>query len=95
MPFKERMIIVQALKPVTQAIGSIDEDDTVSNSLKFIHEMYKVTNKYDILMFCNGGDRTYSGNTPEHNTCVELGIEPVYGLGEKVQSSSWLIKKSK
>ena len=90
MPFKERMIIIQALKPVKLTIGSIDEDNSVSKTLKFVHEMYKVTNKYDILLFCNGGDRTYSGNTPEHNTCVELGIEPVYGLGEKIQSSSWL-----
>ncbi len=88
MLLKERMMIVQALKPVKLTIKSIDEDDTVCKTIKFVHEMYK--KKYDKLIFCNGGDRTNVGNTPEHNQCVELGIEPVYGLGEKIQSSSWL-----
>ena len=90
MPFEERVAIVQALKFVKLAIKSIDKDDTVCKTIKYIHETYKMTNKYDILLFCNGGDRTNVGNTPEHNQCVELDIEPVYGLGEKIQSSSWL-----
>ena len=46
------------------------------------------------MMFCNGGDRTGKGETPEHITCEQIGIKPVYGLGEKIQSSSWLLKKS-
>ena len=54
--------------------------------------MYR--NKFDKIMFCNGGDRTDGTNTPEHKLCEELGIESVYGLGDKVQSSSWLIEKS-
>ena len=93
MPFRERTLIVQALKPVTLTIRSIDTDDTVCKSLKFVHDMYK--NKYDEMFFCNGGDRTYRGNTPEHDACVELGIEPVYGLGDKIQSSSWLLNGTK
>ena len=32
-------------------------------------------------------------NTPEHKLCQELGIKTVYGLGKKVQSSSWLLEK--
>ncbi len=92
MPLRERMMIVQALKPVNLTIKSIDEDHTVCASLKFVNEMYR--NKFDKIMFCNGGDRTDGTNTPEHKLCEELGIESVYGLGDKVQSSSWLIEKS-
>ena len=89
MPFQERMTIVQALKPVTLAIESIDEGDTVTKTLEWVRALYK--NKFSEMMFCNGGDRTYEGNTPEYKACLALGIEPVFGLGEKIQSSRWLI----
>ena len=92
MPLRERMMIVQALKPVDLTIKSIDEDQTVCASIKFVNEMYR--KKFDKIMFCNGGDRTDGANTPEHKLCEELGIESVYGLGDKIQSSSWLIEKS-
>ena len=88
MSLKERMYIVQALKPVKLTIKSIDTDDTVCKTIKFVHEMYK--KKYGKLIFCNGGDRTSGANTPEHDICEEIGIECVYGLGDKIQSSSWL-----
>lgn len=90
MPLKERMTIVQALKPVKLTIKSIDKDQTVCDSVKFVNEMYK--KKYDEIMFCNGGDRTSGENTPEHKICEEIGVKTVYGLGEKIQSSSWLLK---
>ena len=93
MPLKERMHIVQALKPVKLTIKSIDTDDTVCKTLKFVYKMYKASKKYDKLIFCNGGDRTSGANTPEHSTCEEIGIESVYGLGNKIQSSSWLINE--
>ena len=88
MPLKERMTIVQALKPVKLTIKSIDKDQTVCDSVKFVNEMYK--KKYDEIMFCNGGDRTSGENTPEHKICEEIGVKTVYGLGDKIQSSSWL-----
>ena len=32
-------------------------------------------------------------NIPEKDTCVDLGIKMVFGVGgEKIQSSSWLIE---
>ena len=67
---------------------SIDKDQTVCDSVKFVNEMYK--KKYDEIMFCNGGDRTSGENTPEHKICEEIGVKTVYGLGDKIQSSSWL-----
>ena len=48
-------------------------------------------------IFANGGDRKPDGDpVPEVDLCKELGIEMVYnlGVGGKVQSSSWLIKKA-
>ena len=32
---------------------------------------------------------------PERIICEELGIELIDGLGEKIQSSSWLLKNTK
>ena len=90
MPLKERMTIVQALKPVKLTIKSIDKNQTVCASVKFVNEMYK--KKYDEIMFCNGGDRTSGENTPEHKICEEIGVKTIYGLGDKIQSSSWLLK---
>ena len=90
MPLNERLKIIQSLKPVTMVVESSDEDDTVCNTLEWIRALYK--NKYKHMMFCNGGDRTNKQDTPEHIRCEQLGIKPVYGLGEKIQSSSWLTK---
>jgi D-beta-D-heptose 7-phosphate kinase/D-beta-D-heptose 1-phosphate adenosyltransferase len=91
MPEDERLTVVQTLKPVTKAIKCVDLDDTVCETLRQIHKDHK--DKYDKIMFCNGGDRVESGDTPEHDLCLSLGIDPVYGLGEKIQSSSWLLKE--
>jgi len=92
MPLDERLKIIESLKPVDMVVESADQDDTVCNTLEWIRALYK--NKYKHMMFCNGGDRTGKGETPEHITCEQIGIKPVYGLGEKIQSSSWLLKKS-
>ena len=90
MPLNERLKIIESLKPVTMVVESSDEDYTVCSTLEWIRALYK--NKYKHMMFCNGGDRTNKKDTPEHVKCQELGIESVYGLGEKIQSSSWLTK---
>tara|TARA_R100000008_G_C3586869_1_gene173163 strand:+ start:3946 stop:4476 length:531 start_codon:yes stop_codon:yes gene_type:complete len=89
MRWRERMTIIQALKPVTMAIVASDKDDTVCETLKWIHKVFK--SRYDEILFCNGGDRTVDGDKPEHKLCLSLGIKPIYGLGDKIQSSSWLI----
>ena len=90
MNLEERMTIIQALKPVELAIEAVDEDDTVCETLTWIKAAY--SRKLDKIMFCNCGDRTSDKETPEHELCLKLGIEPVYGLGDKIQSSSWLLK---
>ena len=92
MPLNERIAILQALKPVELALEAVDEDDTVCRTLEAISMNY--SQKFDKIIFCNGGDRTKEteGDTSEHKLCLKLGIEPVYGLGNKIQSSSWLLK---
>jgi D-beta-D-heptose 7-phosphate kinase/D-beta-D-heptose 1-phosphate adenosyltransferase len=84
MPFKERMEIVKALRCVDSVIGSIDEDPTVCKTL----EMLKPN------IFAKGGDR-FSYEIPEAEICKKYGIKIIHGLGEKIQSSSSLIKDSK
>ena len=91
MPFEERKIILENLGMVNLVVPSIDEDDTVCATLEKLaglREMEPVQ-----LHFCNGGDRTSNKNTPEHELCIKLGIKTIYGLGEKIQSSSWLTEK--
>ncbi len=93
MPLKERIAIMQALKGVELALESVDEDDTVCETLTWLSAAYKP--KFKQILFCNGGDRTSGENTPEHEICLKIGIEPVYGLGDKIQSSSWLLERKK
>ena len=91
MPLKERIAIMQSFKGVELALESVDEDDTVCETLTWLSAAYKP--KFEEIFFCNGGDRTSGENTPEHEICLKVGIEPVYGLGYKIQSSSCLLKK--
>jgi len=90
MSLKERIQIVRSIKYVDMVIKSVDKDQTVCESLKGLASC-KTSNEK--LLFCNGGDRTSGENTPAHALCLDLGIETVYGLGDKIQSSSWLLKK--
>mgnify|MGYP001166756189 FL=1 len=91
MPFEERIKIVQALKPITFTFKSIDKDHRVCESIKAVYNKYK--DKYDKIIFCNGGDRTCAEDTPEDKLCEEIGVQTVYGLGDKIQSSSWLTQE--
>jgi len=95
MPFQERLKIVGSIRYVDMAVKCIDKDQSVCETLKGLASCRTLIagQPYESLLFCNGGDRTSGENTPEHQVCLDLGIEPVYGLGEKIQSSSWLTNK--
>lgn len=86
---KERSIILKELKVVDDVIISIDTDRTVIKSIKYIFENY--SNKYEII-FANGGDQN-NNKIPEKKICKDLGIKLIDGLGNKIQSSSWILKK--
>jgi cytidyltransferase-like protein len=85
----ERLQIIQSLKSVGYACISVDKDKTQVESLKMIH--HKFEDVFD-LIFANGGDQT-NETIPESLVCNELGIILVDRLGDKIQSSSWLLKK--
>jgi cytidyltransferase-like protein len=84
----ERLFIVQHIKEVDQVFLSIDEDRTVCKTLEMLYTKFGTTHQ---LGFANGGDQS-NQSIPETPICKELGIELIDGLGEKIQSSSWLLK---
>ena len=85
----ERVIIISNLKAVDEVVLSIDQDRTVCDTIRHISE--KFGKEYD-LAFANGGDQS-NKTIPEVPVCEELGIALIDGLGEKIQSSSWLLGK--
>ena len=89
MDENERLMIVQAIKYVGHAFISIDQDRTQIESLKYLHKQFGSI--WD-LHFVNGGDQN-NDTIPESGICNELGITLVDGVGDKVQSSSWLLNK--
>ena len=85
----EPLFIVQHIKEVNQAFLSIDQDRTVCKTLEFLFEQFGSEFK---LAFANGGDQN-NKSIPEVPICQALGIELIDGLGDKIQSSSWLVAK--
>ncbi len=86
---EERMIIVNSIKGVDKAILSIDKDRTVC---KTIEKIAKEFSKEYELSFANGGDQN-NDTIPEKPICKKLGVTLIDGLGDKIQSSSWLLNK--
>ena len=85
----ERMIIVSNIKAVDKAILSIDTDRAVCATIKMIVEQFE--EEYD-LGFANGGDQN-NDTILEKSVCALMNVALIDGLGNKIQSSSWLLKK--
>lgn len=85
----ERMYIVSNLRIVDKAILSVDQDRTVCATIAKIHAEFGSEFQ---LAFANGGDQN-NDTIPERPVCDQLGIVLIDGLGDKIQSSSWLLKK--
>ena len=88
---QERLLIVSNIKSVDKAILSIDQDRSVCESIRKITEQFGTL--YD-LVFANGGDQN-NETIPEITVCKQLGVELIDGLGDKIQSSSWLLDNPK
>ena len=86
MPMEERIEIIRELKCVDYVVPSIDTDRTVCATIASLDPVPHY--------FCNGGDQN-NNTIPETDVCNRLGIELRDGFGEKIQSSSWLIKGGK
>ena len=55
----------------------------------------KILNEYGdryTLAFANGGDQN-NNSIPERPICEAIGVKLLDGLGDKIQSSSWFLKK--
>ena len=89
MDENERHIIVSSIKYVNKALISIDRDKTQCATLTHLADEYGVDFE---LLFANGGDQN-NESIPEVHVCKEKGIRLLEGLGDKIQSSSWLLKK--
>ena len=85
----ERMIIVSNIKAVDKAILSIDTDRTVCATIKMIAGQFG--SEFE-LGFANGGDQN-NDTIPERSVCEHMNVAIIDSLGDKIQSSSWLLKK--
>ena len=86
----ERLLIINAVKHVEKALISIDKDKTQCATLAYLADSY--IKDYE-LYFANGGDQN-NESIPEANVCKDKGIGLIDGLGDKIQSSSWLLNKT-
>ena len=86
---EERIRIIRSLSIVDMAWISIDKDSTQNATLKVMVDKFYGSVK---LAFANGGDQN-NETIPEANICKQFDIELIDGLGDKIQSSSWLLGK--
>ena len=89
MDENERLIILNAIGIVDKVLISIDRDKTQCETLGHLADKYSF--EYE-LYFANGGDQN-NDTIAEFSVCKEKGIGLIEGLGDKIQSSSWLLKK--
>ena len=87
---QQRRIILKNIKAVDDVIISIDKNKFVDKTIELIYK--EEAHKYDRILFTNGGDQT-AETIGEGKICERLGIEMVFGLGDKIQSSSWILNK--
>ena len=86
MPYEERKEVLESLECVDRVVPNIDEGITSNESLEY----------YRPNIFAKGGDRT-EDNMPEieKEICARIGCKIAYGIGgDKIQSSSSLVKRS-
>jgi cytidyltransferase-like protein len=88
---EERCLIISNLIIVDKIFLSEDNDRTVIKTIEKINS--EMSDKYN-LIFGNGGDQN-NLTIPETDICKKLGIKMVDNLGDKIQSSSWLLNKRK
>ena len=86
---KQKAFNVSNIKAVDKAILSIDTDRTVCATIKMIAEQFG--GEFN-LGFANGGDQN-NDTIPEKHICEQMNVALIDGLGDKIQPSSWLLKK--
>ena len=84
----ERVFIVSNTKSVDHCVLSINQDRTVCKTIEKI--VIDFGSEYE-LSLANGGGQN-NNTILERPVCDQMGITLVDGLGDKIQSSSWLLK---
>ena len=90
----DRLRIIRNIKGVDRSVIAIDKDGSVCQTIR--EEFNRLQNDpfFEGMIFANGGDRK-EGGVPEDILTDELGIRMIYNVGgEKIQSSSKLLKNS-
>jgi D-beta-D-heptose 7-phosphate kinase/D-beta-D-heptose 1-phosphate adenosyltransferase len=90
MPENERMEILKGFRAIDSVVLTSHKKNPTDMSV--CHELLSIR----AHIFANGGDRV-ADNTPEVHVCEQIGTQMVFnvGSGGKVQSSSWLVNKTK
>lgn len=86
----DRLAIIAALKPVDEAVLSIDQDGSVCRTLEMVARTWQ--DRGTKVIFAKGGDR-FASNVPEVTLCARLGVQIVDGLGGKIRSSSEILSE--
>ena len=89
-PQEDRVAVMNALKGVDMAVLSIDKDRTVCDTIQWLCDNAEHKPYYCL----NGGDVDANNPSPEDKVCAKNGITMLYGFGDKIQSSSWILDKS-
>jgi len=86
LSLEARIRVLKAIRYVDEVVVAIDKDGTCAETLRMISPDF----------FCKGGDRT-PDTMPENEikVCQEIGCKIIYGIGEKLNSSSKIIKELK
>ena len=101
MSEEERSYIMSRIKNVSNVIicnPKGGDDNTVCDGIYDAVNLYRRKFKYKgrniSMAFGNGGDRVKKlSNVPEVDYCESMNVDVVWGLGKKIQSSSWLLEK--
>lgn len=100
MSERERAFVMDNIKGVDWVYIMNPKEHTDTTAVDFIdasrQRYMREIGKWEdgVMAFGNGGDRVAGGVPPvEEDVCKGYGIDLVWGLGDKVQSSSWLLDK--
>lgn len=88
IPERDRLAVVAAVRYVDRAFLSIDTDRAVCRTIEALCDTLEVPP----TIWFNEGDVT--DRCPEEAICALYDIQVLYGTGEKVQSSSWILERS-
>ncbi len=85
MPLEERMEILREFRCVDEVRQTLDRDGTMAETIRVIKPH----------IFAKGGDRSID-NMPENElkACKEIGCQIMYDVGERLNSSSDLVKQT-